>query len=77
MTETSKKTAIVIGASGGIGHAVALRLAKDGFSITAHYAGNAAKGQDVVTAIKAAGGNAIALKADVTNATEEIGRAHV
>jgi 3-oxoacyl-[acyl-carrier protein] reductase len=70
MTETTKKIAIVIGASGGIGHAVALRLAKDGFDITAHYAGNAAKAEEVVTAIKAAGGNAIAIKADVANTAE-------
>lgn len=70
MTETTKKTAIVIGASGGIGHAVALRLARDGFAITAHYAGNAAKAEEVVTTIKAAGGNAIAIKADVANAAE-------
>jgi 3-oxoacyl-[acyl-carrier protein] reductase len=70
MSETTKKTAIVIGASGGIGHAVALRLAKDGFSIAAHYAGHAAKGEEVVAEIKAAGGKAIALKADVGNAAE-------
>jgi 3-oxoacyl-[acyl-carrier protein] reductase len=70
MSDTKKKVAIVVGASGGIGHAVALRLSKDGFAITVHYAGNAAKGEEVVTAIKAAGGDAIALKADVTNAAD-------
>ena len=70
MTETTKKTAIVIGASGGIGRAVALRLAKDSFAITAHYGGNAAKAEQVVTAIKTAGGDAIAIKADLASATE-------
>jgi len=65
MTESTKKTAIVIGASGGIGHAVALRLAEDGFSIVAHYGGNAAKGQESVSAILSNEGQAIALKADV------------
>jgi 3-oxoacyl-[acyl-carrier protein] reductase len=70
MTDTTKKIAIVIGASGGIGQAVALRLANDGFAVTAHFAGNAAKAEEVVTAIKASGGTAIAIKADVTNAAE-------
>jgi 3-oxoacyl-[acyl-carrier protein] reductase len=70
MTETTKKTAVVIGATGGIGRAIALRLAKDGFSITAGYAGNAAKAEELVAAIKSTGEAAIAVKADVTNASE-------
>jgi 3-oxoacyl-[acyl-carrier protein] reductase len=70
MTDTTKKSAIVIGASGGIGHAVALRLAQDGFAITAHYAGNATKGEEVVAKIKSAGGKAISAKADVGNMAE-------
>jgi 3-oxoacyl-[acyl-carrier protein] reductase len=70
MTDTTTKAAIVIGATGGIGHAVALRLAKDGFAITAGYAGNAARGEEVVAAIKSTGGAAIAVKADVTNASD-------
>lgn len=59
------KVAIVVGASGGIGNAVALRLAKDGFAIVAHYAGNPAKVDEAVAAIKAEGGQAIGAKADV------------
>jgi 3-oxoacyl-[acyl-carrier protein] reductase len=70
MTDSTKKAAIVIGASGGIGHAVALRLAQDGFAITAHYAGNPAKAEEVVSKIKSAGGNAMIAKADVANAAE-------
>jgi NAD(P)-dependent dehydrogenase (short-subunit alcohol dehydrogenase family) len=42
------RVAIVVGASGGIGNAVALRLAKDGFAIVAHYAGNPAKVDEAV-----------------------------
>jgi 3-oxoacyl-[acyl-carrier protein] reductase len=70
MSGTAKKIAIVVGATGGIGHAVALRLAKDRFSIAGSYAGNAASGEELVAAIKSTGGAAIAVKADVTNAAD-------
>ena len=59
------KSAIVTGASGGIGRVVAKRLASDGFAVAVHYAGNPAKAEAVVTEIKGAGGKAIAVQADV------------
>jgi 3-oxoacyl-[acyl-carrier protein] reductase len=61
-----KGTAIVTGASGGIGRGIAERLAKDGFSIVVHYAGNAAKAEEAVKAIQAAGGRAITVGADIS-----------
>jgi 3-oxoacyl-[acyl-carrier protein] reductase len=45
-------------------------LAKDGFAIAAAYAGNAAKGEELVATIKSTGGAAIAVKTDITNAAD-------
>jgi 3-oxoacyl-[acyl-carrier protein] reductase len=66
----NNKVAIVTGGSGGIGRAVALRLARDGFAVVVNYAGNAAKAEGVVEEIKSAGGHAIAVQADVADAAE-------
>src|SRR6476661_1786499 len=65
MKASLTKSAIVTGASGGIGRVVAKRLASDGFAVAVHYAGNPAKAEAVVTEIKGAGGKAIAVQADV------------
>jgi len=70
MTNSSTKTGIITGASGGIGRAVALRLARDGFAVVVNYAGNGAKAEGVVNEIKSTSGQAIAVQADVANATE-------
>jgi 3-oxoacyl-[acyl-carrier protein] reductase len=67
---TTIKTAIVTGGSGGIGRAVALRLAKDGFAVVVNYAGNAAQAEAVVAEIEANDRRAIAVQADIANAAE-------
>jgi 3-oxoacyl-[acyl-carrier protein] reductase len=62
-----KKTAIVTGASRGIGRAVAKRLAQDGFGVAVNYLSNASEAEQVASEIQRIGGNAIAVKADVAN----------
>ncbi len=64
------KVALVTGASRGIGRAIAERLAMDGASVAVNYSSSADKAQKVVEQIKAAGGNAFAIKADVSRVPE-------
>src|SRR5246127_3589946 len=70
MSHSATKSAIVTGASGGIGSAIAKRLAKDGFSVVVNYAGKSAPAQAVIAEIKAAGGQGIAVQANVENAED-------
>jgi 3-oxoacyl-[acyl-carrier protein] reductase len=70
MARELTRSVIVTGASRGIGRAVAIRLARDGFAVVVNYAGNATKADEVVDEIKTAGGQAAAVQADVANAAD-------
>lgn len=59
------RAALVFGGSRGIGAAIARRLAREGYAVALTYASRADKAADVVNAIRAEGGQAIALQADV------------
>ena len=63
------KIAIVTGASRGIGRAIAETLAAEGATVVVNYQSNAEAAEAVVSAITAAGGWALAVRADVSDTT--------
>jgi 3-oxoacyl-[acyl-carrier protein] reductase len=62
------KTAFVTGGSRGLGAAIAKRLAHEGAAVAITYTSAPDKAEDVVAAIKSAGGKALTLKADAADA---------
>lgn len=65
-----EKTALVTGASRGIGRAIALALAKEGYAVAVNYAGNREAAEAVRDEITAAGGRAFILQGDVSSAED-------
>ena len=64
------QVAVVTGASRGIGRAIALTLAREGARVVVNYARSRERGEAVVAEIRAGGGEALAVRADVSRAEE-------
>jgi 3-oxoacyl-[acyl-carrier protein] reductase len=73
VTKLTGKVAVVTGASKGIGAAIAKALAAEGASVVVNYASSQAGADAVVAAITQAGGKAIAVRGDVSKATDAQG----
>ena len=65
MTTLQNKTALVTGASRGIGRATALALARAGANVLVHYGRSAQEAESLVDVIQAQGGRANAVQADL------------
>ncbi|HCY3050652.1 TPA: 3-oxoacyl-[acyl-carrier-protein] reductase [Staphylococcus aureus] len=64
------KSALVTGASRGIGRSIALQLAEEGYNVAVNYAGSKEKAEAVVEEIKAKGVDSFAIQANVADAEE-------
>jgi 3-oxoacyl-[acyl-carrier protein] reductase len=67
-----KKSALVTGASRGIGRGIALELARSGYQIAINYVSNAAAAEEALALVTQAGGSGILVKGDVSSESDRI-----
>lgn len=67
MSKVNQKTAIVTGASRGLGQATAMRLAIDDFAVIVNYPTASKNANETVAAIEKAGGEVAAVEGDTVN----------
>tara|TARA_B100000315_G_scaffold193119_1_gene183609 strand:+ start:626 stop:1369 length:744 start_codon:yes stop_codon:yes gene_type:complete len=70
MKETNKRVVLITGGSRGIGKAMSLMFANNGDIVAVNYLSNEEKAKEVVSEIEKVGGEAMAIKADVSKAVE-------
>jgi 3-oxoacyl-[acyl-carrier protein] reductase len=68
-TESRSKVALIIGATGGIGYATALKLAEKGYSIAVHFNSNEGKADDLVEKIILLKQNSFSIQSSILNQT--------
>jgi 3-oxoacyl-[acyl-carrier protein] reductase len=66
----ASSTALVTGASRGIGRGIAIELARGGMRVAINYAGNAEAAAEALSLVKAAGGDGFVIQGDVSNAPD-------
>ncbi|MBC9907039.1 SDR family oxidoreductase [Achromobacter xylosoxidans] len=69
-TQATQRIALVTGGSRGIGAAIVRRLARDGHAVAINYASSAAEAETLADDIRAAGGRALAVRADVSRSDQ-------
>ncbi|PNG89654.1 SDR family oxidoreductase [Streptomyces malaysiensis] len=70
MADTKNRVALVTGGSGGIGRAVCERLAREGYAVAVHYAGNRARAQETADAVAALGAKSMLVVGDIADETQ-------
>ena len=73
MSLIKKKTVLILGGSGGIGAAIARKLATEGHAVIVHFHSSLASAIELVESIKKIGGSAISIKANLAD-EEEVSR---